>query len=480
VWQTPRSPSWAFYGLHTRAWEFALAGALALVPATRWERLPGSVRLATGWIGAAAVAWAVVAFDATTPYPGTAALVPVLGTLALLVAGSSTARAGSVPWLLDTGPTRWLGRVSYSWYLWHWPAIVLTVAVVDDPGTRTRVAAALGSLAVAAAVHHLVENPVRFSPALAASSRRTLVLGGLLTLVAVAAAVVAPRVAPVEDRDLAAELAAARADRSRDDCEREERTDEGLAYCVSGAPDGTATVLLVGDSHARHWKAALGEAAARAGVRLVDRWHPRCPAVAVAISPPGGGGLDHELVRGCLEHRRGTDRLLEELAPEVVVVSDSRGYTPLVLTDAGETQPRARQAEQWATRFDELLARIEAVGATPVVVLDNPRLPEDPVTCLSARGDEDACAPPADEALATIAELQDAELAVLDRRRAEGREVLTFSVTEDICGGDRCVLRERGELVWADQGHFTTAFTTTRVDELVEVLERSLGRRGWS
>src|SRR5690606_31650175 len=86
VWQTPRSPSWAFYGLHTRAWEFAIAGLVALVPAARWARLPGGAPLVLGWLGIGAIAWAVATFDATTAYPGTAALLPVLGTVALLVA----------------------------------------------------------------------------------------------------------------------------------------------------------------------------------------------------------------------------------------------------------------------------------------------------------------------------------------------------------------------------------------------------------
>src|SRR5690606_1911724 len=106
--------------------------------------------------------------------------------------------------------------------------IVLATAAVGDDSVALRTAVAFASLAVAAGVHHLVENPLRFSTTLSGSPRRTFAAGGAMTLLVLVVATAAPRLAPVEDRDLEAELVAARADRGRDECTLRERSSGGI------------------------------------------------------------------------------------------------------------------------------------------------------------------------------------------------------------------------------------------------------------
>ncbi|TDD63977.1 acyltransferase, partial [Jiangella aurantiaca] len=124
---TAASPGAAYFVSTTRAWELAAGAALA-IGARRLERLPAWVASALAGGGLAAVGWAALTYDATTPFPGAAALVPVLGTAAVVGGGVASAPTspgadrevpgsgeshkgnGTLPGrLLGTAPLRWVG-----------------------------------------------------------------------------------------------------------------------------------------------------------------------------------------------------------------------------------------------------------------------------------------------------------------------------------------------------------------------------------
>ena len=127
AWMTPRAPSWAFFLLPTRMGEL-LAGALLAVLGVQVRLIPAVVRAVLAWAGLVVIVWACIRFDEAMPWPGTAVLVPVLATMAVIVGGS----VERVPWspapLLAAGVLQWFGRHSYALYLWHWPVLVLADA----------------------------------------------------------------------------------------------------------------------------------------------------------------------------------------------------------------------------------------------------------------------------------------------------------------------------------------------------------------
>ena len=180
---------WAFFSLPTRAWELAVGGLLALA-APHARRAPAWVLSTIGWTGLVAVAWSLAAFGPQTPFPGPAALVPVAGTGAALIAGTRRLTAGPAH-LLGLAPLQSIGAVSYTWYLWHWPALVLAPHVLGHSlGLAENVAVCLRSLAAAALTTVLLEQPIRRSLWLSARTARSLVAGGALSLGAALAAVV--------------------------------------------------------------------------------------------------------------------------------------------------------------------------------------------------------------------------------------------------------------------------------------------------
>ncbi len=176
------SPAWAFYLLPTRAWQLAAGGLLAIW-APLIARVPAAIRVAVGWAGAAALAWAALAFDSSIAYPGVVAAVPTFAAAALIVA--SVGPAPRV--LLERAPLRFLGRISYSLYLWHWPILVLGALAAGGVLPVTgRVGLALVAVVVAAVSWAFIEEPFRRGiPVLTARPARTLAFG-LVTIVVVA------------------------------------------------------------------------------------------------------------------------------------------------------------------------------------------------------------------------------------------------------------------------------------------------------
>ncbi|MER7196581.1 acyltransferase, partial [Streptomyces sp. NPDC000188] len=171
---TGQSAPWAYFGSHTRAWELGVGALVALL---RPPRLPAGVAVAMTWAGLACIIAAALRFDADTPFPGTAAAAPVIGAALVIVGGTSPAWPGARR-MLTARPVTWLGGLSYSWYLWHWPFLVIGPKALDRPaGTHLELALGAAALLPAWLTLRLVENPVRFHRALRGRPGRGLRLG---------------------------------------------------------------------------------------------------------------------------------------------------------------------------------------------------------------------------------------------------------------------------------------------------------------
>lgn len=162
IWLLGRDPNAAFYLLPTRAWELGLGAALAL-----WEidRRPGSgggtraawFHHAAAAMGLALIAGSLVFYDKSSPFPGFFALLPTLGTALLIAAPGSAFNAGP----LSSGIATFIGRVSYSWYLWHWPLFYLNRVLGGGHGGLPPLALILSSLGLGILSWRFVEQPFR-------------------------------------------------------------------------------------------------------------------------------------------------------------------------------------------------------------------------------------------------------------------------------------------------------------------------------
>lgn len=429
---TRSSPPWAFFSLPTRAWELAVGGLVAL-SIEQWRRLPPLPAAIAGWGGLALILLTCTQLGPATPYPGTAALLPALGT-ALVIGGGCVTRSLGVGRLLCRPAMRAIGRVSYSWYLWHWPVLLLLPRLLGDPsGLPARLAATAVSAGLAVITFHLVENPGRFAAALRRSAKTSLAVAGIATAVTASACVLLLTVIPVpvghgpaaakasfmalptaargadpqqtaveqalaQVRDAVAvaaglravpsnlnpPLAQAPADKAAvfvNGCVRSWR-DIGQSECAAGDIGSPTTVALIGDSHAAMWSPAFQQVAEQRHWRLETMAKVTCPIQDLPIDSPYLG-------REYTECEQWRTQVLARVAtehPRLVVLDMSRRY--------GGDFGFVSYDPAWIETLGRTVAQLRRTGAT-VLVLGPAPDPQSPVpTCLSGHLDDaTACAP---------------------------------------------------------------------------------------
>jgi peptidoglycan/LPS O-acetylase OafA/YrhL len=162
---TDSNAVWAYYSPFSRAWELGL-GAVAASLAGPSGRLDRRIGIGLAWAGIGAIAYSAVVYSGSTTYPGVNALLPVLGATAVIVGGASGRGAGH---LLGLPPVRAVGRVSYGWYLLHYPPMILLTGVYYQHAlaVHERLVIAAVTLVIAFAMYYVLERPIRRSKILA-------------------------------------------------------------------------------------------------------------------------------------------------------------------------------------------------------------------------------------------------------------------------------------------------------------------------
>jgi peptidoglycan/LPS O-acetylase OafA/YrhL len=476
---TDDKPAFAYFSTFARAWELGLGAALALIGTVKLPRLGAA---ALGWAGVAAIVYASFAFTGETSFPGTAALIPTLGAAALILSGTAlAATAGGVTglkagagWVLSLRPVRYVGRISYSWYLWHWPFIIFAAAIW---GPRLTVAA--GLLAVAASwvptqlTHMLIEDPVRRAPALRRLPNRAIALGLACMAVAVgvgiglrdsqptvrlAAIGDVPGAAALVDQPVPQETATAlrpnplkaRADRGRSYYEGCMVGIDGTNSnkCLYGNPTGGNTLILFGDSHAMQYFPAVDELAEIHGWRLIVLTKAECPPEEVEVKSM----VEDREYSQCDEWREETLKRIEGGNKHMtVVMSGDTEYTPY--GPDGEELSGNEAADAMEAGYLRTLRRIEAAGPHTVVIRDNPSSVQDVPSCVS----EDIqhlkrCAFP---------RLREWDREYDVRAAKASPETHLVDFIGDICPGEVCRAVIGNALVYRDKDHLTATFART-------------------
>nr|WP_315401245.1 acyltransferase family protein [uncultured Duganella sp.] len=475
AWLTARNPTAAFFLLPTRAWELGVGallahyGARGLPPAL----LRGPAREALGGVGLLALLYAIVAFDHNTPFPGVAAAVPVFGTAMLIgAAGSAVNRV-----VLSNKALVFIGLVSYSWYLWHWPLLSFARLAADRP-LPPATALTLAALAFVLAVlsWRFVERPFR---APGASDGATLRRYGAATalMLAVGVALVAGRGWQQRLPEQFASL------------ERSGQVvpDPCLAPYGVSAPalgpacaGGAGGVALIGDSHAAALAPGLRALAAEHGLGYMQLTKASCPHLdGVTRRMPNHPGHDRE----CAAYNQAAlARLRADPALTVVFVA---GYwsAPFDDEDAGQryvpaARPDAGVSPQASRRYlDEgLAATVRALaqaGKTVVLVKDVPRFPFDPVRAVAAEAipwrKRLAAAlgarPAGGAGQVRAADRRDPADATIDALAARAPRVAVLDPATALCADGPCRYSGHGHLYYVDAQHLSAAGARVALDQ---------------
>ena len=251
VWCSYRYPSANFYFLPTRAWELLIGSFLAAIPlqqriSARW------LTESLSWGGLLAIMCAVFFYDRETRFPGVTAILPCVG--AALVIWTNGHTLTSVGKLLALRPVVFIGLISYSLYLWHWPVLVFFKYLTIDPlSLGQRLLLLLASLLLAVLSWKFVETPFR-KRAILKTRSQILAFGGVATAVLLCAGLAIFKLHGVPSRVPAAALRYANGEANRGDF----MIDLGLKEALkgdfielgTGNKEKPIDVFVWGDSHA--------------------------------------------------------------------------------------------------------------------------------------------------------------------------------------------------------------------------------------
>lgn len=506
VYETATNPAWAYFSTFSRAWELG-AGALIAVSARAFVRLPSGLRPVLGWAGLLLVIASLFVVTEASAFPAPIAALPVFGAMLIIIGGTGGTQRGMFP--LTNPVSRWLGNLSYSLYLWHFPVIIF-LGLLLGTGTLVHIlASAALVLLLSVGSYYLVENPVRYSSWLVpkATSRRhrdaenpkrvlagiglVIVAGGTAALVAIA---LGPRPAadtsstvflgsqiafddssvnvglpPLTEADLVTALGTSTwpaQELSEDYLSGLQSKDVVTPSCFNNFEEthesctyfsgGTPKVALIGDSIAMSWGPAVR--AAFPGGEMTTYGKFACPWVDVLVSTSQGPEY-----RSCLDYHQLVYQRLEESRPDVIVLS----VADFAIGNLSSGAEDAAAAAEWTAAVDASMGLLSQY-TTRVVVLANPvpaqalsdcattlNTPLDCITTVDARYEEMAAATSAGVAAAS----------------ARGLPVTYIDTRSWFCASDgRCPVIFDGLPIRADGVHIVGSYSKRLGPNLREAL----------
>jgi peptidoglycan/LPS O-acetylase OafA/YrhL len=422
IWDTATNADWAYFSTFTRAWELGV-GALIAVFAGVLTRIPDWVRPILGWVGLLGIVSAVfLVSDESGAFPAPWAALPVLATALVIMAG--TGGQQSYLWPIMNPASSWIGDVSYSLYVWHFPVIVFLSALMPQGWLYYGVCAGLIA-ALSVLSYYGIENPIRnFNRASTAESRKrrrqrrraghaaspkwSIAAVSVLAIAAVGLSVLAltPRTvqqgqaiprpdatsnpisppqsltaAGVLSEEVVEALGAEGWPELSPGVDQLDRTswapewavdgcldvsDPNLEQCRYGDGEAPQTAVLLGDSVSVSWMPGLRGALEPAGYSVQSLTFGQCPAAIVDVR---GAGKDDSFAVACREHNEWAVEQITSSPPDLIVVSSAANTLSRMTSDGSE----ADHAVVFEDAFEVELVEALSTGARVVVLPPNPR-----------------------------------------------------------------------------------------------------------
>ena len=435
LYLTERAPIWAFYILPTRAWELAAGALLVFLPELKKARPLIALSAFT------TLAIATVIFNEATPFPGTAALAPVIATVFLLASRSKWPLF--IDFVAQSRLTQWLGAISYPLYLWHWPLLVIPAIYLGEELTTLQTSLLLAiTVVLAGLTHKFVEEPMReirlshrgvLSFAAIATSISVLV-GGLTVMQHSNTIMISGSVTVSLDEVRLKPLI------NYDGCHIS-MGQTVSPLCEYGDITSKKTIVLYGDSHAAQWFPALDLIGKKRGIKIVSLTKSACPSAEVIKE------LSSQYdVADCQAFRDSSIARIQKIKPLAVILAGMQPFTAPYSDESAKSW--------WLAGERKVFNRIKDATQYPIYLTDTPLPRVDIPDCLVAdRGD--AC---------DTSRPVDAEVAA---------GLIQVNPTPWLCT-EKCPAVVDGIIAYRDKSHLTVAMSK----HLSAQLEISLARLG--
>lgn len=465
VYITSVNQPWAYFDSFARAWEFAAGAIVALLIA--WVRMPVWLAKVLGFFSLLALLSFAAVIDVSTKFPGVVAIVPVLAASGIILSASNNARI----WLLSNPLVVALGNISFSFYLWHWPLLILVRYWLesDDVGIIYGLLILLVSVGLAFFTTYVLEAPFRRWRFLHARPLLAFILSGFLMLPA-GLAVVGWYKLHVKESSIARQSLArflndpentrvrdgnyfpapilARRDvpRSYGDGCHQTIPSPDVIECAYGVPGGDKTILLVGGSHTLQWLPVFEAIAADRNYAIINMTKSGC-MLSLRDSEVD---MLHE---SCLEWNDAAVSRISEIRPDLVFTIATRGNRR-----GGEYVP-----EGYLTAWEELGKN----GINMLALRDNPWPWFEVGQCVEVNAtDKSRCEFKRADALTEPSPLGNLAL-----------DNVEFSDFSDLfCDDIKCWPTQDNVLIYSDRHHVTKTFTLMNRDRVEEALDSAFRR----
>lgn len=364
LYLTPREPIWSFYSLPTRAWELGIGALLLFIP----KRIRFSSNY--GWIALGLFMYGTLAFTDRTPFPGTAALVPVIGT-ALAIASMNNwpqtlNRVGNLR------VVQWLGEISYPLYLWHWPVLVIpSVAWGRSLQPYELFLCVLLTALLADLTHRFIEDPIRYSkpqPHVIVKSGATATAASLIMGAAIYLSF-NDEITLDNGRSYSVGEMIKRPVIYDDNC-HVNNGETVSPRCTYGEKGARKKVVLFGDSHAAQWFPALERLAKENKFELISLTKSACPGPAVRKVDSG-----EYRNSDCFAWRDNSLKRIAKMKPYAVILSGFQHFQ----VPAGYSSRK----DWWQAGQRRTLNSLQGNAAHIINITDTPHPQQDIPACLA-------------------------------------------------------------------------------------------------
>lgn len=509
IQQTQASPESAFFVTTTRMWELAIGAAIA-IGAPTLARIPRALAAALGWGGLAVVLVSAFLITAQSAWPGYLAAFPTLATGAVIIAGLVDGARGPAG-ILSVAPMRWVGGLSYSLYLWHWPLLIVATAVWGELSVVVGLVIVVFSVVPSLLTQKFVENPLRYSRTVSSLPKYALSVGANCSLIGVVAGLIVVLAMPASTQPTAAEtpresrgasaltvedieqplLDSSQTVGSIDDLVAQESVgddevfpasaegvvpdplyatddvpvlyDDGcqvehavseVVVCTYGVEEPETTIALVGDSKAAQWLPALQSVAEEKDWGIITMTKSACGFHSGVVTTDGRNYQE------CAEWNEAVLEELETRAPDVVLTSQLRDTAAL---DADSEPSQEGMVEALQRSWE----RAADLGIPVIALTDTPQPGFEVYECVSENVEElSACTfdwAPTDT-------MSNAVLATA----AEAVDVPIIDLNPLVCPQTPCWPVIGDVLVYRQGSHITATYAETTGPHLARALEQAI------
>jgi peptidoglycan/LPS O-acetylase OafA/YrhL len=415
----------AFFMMPTRVWEFFAGAIIALFPLRLARERPIFYNIST-LVGFLAILFASITYDAATKFPGIAALLPVCGTV-LIIAHSPRVQIAQK--VLTSRVMLYFGAISYSWYLWHWPAIVFS-QILYPRSSMALISAIALSLGIANFSYKLVESKFRVQ----------LNGGGQwhsVWVLAISLCVLSPSLAAQFTPFLQKQIHS-QSDSFEPTFSESRGCHDSNANispsCIIQNETTNVTVFLVGDSHANAASDGISSAATGARVNFAVQSFNGCPPFPIKTGD------------GCSSYRAIIEQTIKDLNPTVVVLAVAiDAYVDRDFNITKEVQP------EYISNYVEYVRYLVNDGRKVFVLLEVPRM--------SVSGQRSILRKKLATKTTSLAKQhrREAWLGLLNTQLSTLPNVELIDTENIFCRSGTCYPRQDGLLLYWDPTHLTVA-----------------------